>query len=93
MDVTEVNVVTGEVTERNYTQQELDDNAAVEVIALPKRLKARAMKDKRQADKTALGTRSEMQAEIDGAINVPKLKALVAKLAEIVYSNEKGTID
>ncbi len=51
------------------------------------------LKSKKDADVTALGTRAEMQAEAALAVSVPALRDLVLKLAEIVYSNEKGTID
>lgn len=52
-----------------------------------------AFPNKKAADIVALGTRVEMQTEAANANSIPELRALVLKLAEIVYSNETGTID
>jgi hypothetical protein len=52
-----------------------------------------ALEVKKAADIALLGTRADMQAEAAAANSVPALRDLVLKLAEIIYSNEKGTID
>ncbi len=52
-----------------------------------------ALEIKKLADIAALGTRAELQAEVAAASSIPALRDLVLKLAEIVYSNEKNTID
>ncbi len=91
--VTDINVVTGEVTERDYTQQELDDIAEAIARELPQRQIREALAAKKEADIVSLGTRAEMQAEAAAANSIPALRNLVLKLAEIIYSNEKNTID
>lgn len=53
-----------------------------------------ALNSKKDADITALGTRAEMLAEIDAMTGAsPQVIAMMKKVAEIVYTNEKGTID
>ncbi len=52
-----------------------------------------AMNTKKSDDIAALGTRAEMRAATASANSVPALRARVARLEEIIYSNEKNTID
>jgi len=52
-----------------------------------------ALKNKKDTDIAALGTRAEMQAEAAAANSIPALRVLVLKLAEIIYTNEKNSID
>ena len=52
-----------------------------------------AFKSKKNADINALGSREQMQNEVASANSVSALRVLVLRLAEIIYSNEKGTID
>lgn len=93
MTVRELNVQTGEATERPYTPKELADIAAANARELPARQIKEAFNAKKQADIAALGTRAEMQAEAAAANSIPALRDMVLKLAEIVYSSEKGIID
>lgn len=93
MDVTERDVVSGEVTERDYTQEEIDNIAEANARELPSRQIREALLAKKDTDIASLGTRAAMQAEAAAANSIPALRDLVLKLAEIIYSNEKGTID
>ncbi len=92
--VIERNVQTGEVIEREYTQQELDNIAEANARELPQRQKKEALHAKKQADIAALGTRAELLAEIDKMTGAsPQVKAMMKKLAEVIYSNGKGTVN
>lgn len=94
MSVKEVNVQTGKFISRPYTQKELDDIAIVEEKERPARELRDALEAKKATDIDALGTRASLLQEIDTLVGIsPQAKALLKKLAEIVYSNEKGTID
>ncbi len=92
-DVVERDVITGEVTTRPFTQQELDNIVEANARELPQRQERDALDAKKMSDIAALGNRAEMQAEAASANSVPALRDLVLKLLEIVYSNETGTID
>lgn len=52
-----------------------------------------ALKDIKDAEIAALGSRAAMRAGVDDINSVPALRSLVLRLAEIIYSNHKGTID
>lgn len=92
--VIERNVQTGEVINREYTQQEIDDITEAIARELPARQIREAFTAKKQVDVEALGTRAELLAEIDAMVGVsPQEKVMFKKLAEIIYSNEKHTID
>lgn len=93
-DVIERNVQTGETITRPYTQEELDNIAEANARELPQRLIRESFEAKKQIDIVALGTREELLTEIDAMVGAsPQVKAMMKKLAEIVYSNENGTID
>jgi hypothetical protein len=58
------------------------------------KIRINAFNAKKSADIAALGTRIELLAEIDAMVGAsPQVKTMMRKLAEIQYSNEKGTID
>ncbi len=69
------------------------DVAEYEQFVIDKKAKKDALEAKKIADIASLGTREEIRAEAANAKSVPALRALVLKLVEIVYSNEKGTIN
>ncbi len=92
-DVIEINVTTGEKTERNFTAQEIANTAEATERERPRREIRDAMNTKKSDDIAALGTRAEMRAATASANSVPALRARVALLEEIIYSNEKNTID
>ncbi|MCP5005530.1 MAG: hypothetical protein GY941_16570 [Planctomycetes bacterium] len=53
-----------------------------------------AMPNRRRDDIAALGTRAELIQEINDLANAsPPMKAILRKLAKVIYNREKGTID
>ena len=93
MSVVERDVITGDVTQRPYTQQELDDIAEANARELPQRQIREAFDTKRVNDIGVLGTRSDFMAEVDAMNSVPDIKAVVRKLAEMVYTDSVKTVD
>ena len=69
------------------------DVLAFHQIRIDEEVRIETLNAKKAIDVTALGTRVEMQTEAANANSVPALRTLVLKLAEIIYSNEKNTID
>jgi hypothetical protein len=79
------------------TAQEESDLRAEWAVNLAAQEAANAIdlefKTKKSADIANLGSRAEMQAEAAAANSIPALRDLVAKLAEIVYSETNKTIE
>lgn len=80
------------ILQSGYAEEFLpDDDAEVVTFRNPP---PTVLETKKIIDITALGTRAEMIAEIDAMVGAsPQVIAMIKKLAEIHYNNEKGTID
>ena len=93
MDVTEANVQTGEVTERDYTQQELDNIAAANARELPQRQKREAMEAQIETEKSDMPTWSQVVNAIDNAFTDNAQANIIKKIARPVYSYLKKTVN
>jgi len=51
-----------------------------------------SFKTKRNTDITALGDRASLMAEVDAMTSIPDIKAVVKKLAEIIYTEVNKTV-
>jgi len=90
MQVISKDVVTGEVTERDYTEDEL---AAVVDMEVEREANS-VFPDQVQAEVNALGTRAELLDELEALVGIsPQVKGYLTKLTNVVYSSAKQTVD
>ncbi len=77
------------------TEQELEGEYAVYELEVTNRQAGEdAIVAMRSEDTAALGTRAALIQEINDLANAsPPMKAILRKLARVIYNREKGTID
>lgn len=86
-------VETGELTQREYTSDELAEIAVgVENDRSVKEVDD-AFQVQKDSDNAALGTRAELIAEAEAANGVAQLRPVIIKMANALYSDVKQTID
>ncbi len=86
-------VITGQVTERDYTQKELDNIVAAEAEELPNKLIQDAFDAQVESEKASLPTRAEVKTMVDDIANLADAKVFIKKLAMVVYTLRKNSTD
>lgn len=92
-DVIEKNVLTGETTERSYTQEELDNITAAIAEGLPQKIIRDALDTQIESEKTALPTWTQVAIAIDNAFPDTAQATIIKKIARPVYTYLKNSVD
>lgn len=88
-----MNVQTDEVTSREYTQKELDDIEAAIAEALPQKIITDALNAQIESEKTDLPTRTQVKTAIENAFPDTAQASIIKKLANVVYTLRKNSVD